>query len=164
MVFIKMFWKEILFALVVIGSIIAVYQIGAQSVRDDWKLEKAETALKMTQLQDQLTAAQTNVLIKYVEKVTEIKTKGKETIKYVPQIITKEVDAACNLPNGFVRLHNSAVDASAVESRPDVDAAPSGIELSTATETIVSNYTQCNAQRAQLNALIDVVEAWEKVE
>lgn len=164
MVFIKMFWKEILFAIIVGASIWAIYEIGAQSVRNEWDLDKARQSLKLTELQDKLTAAQTNVLIKYVEKVTEIQVKGKETIRYVPQIITKEVDANCTLTVGFTRLHDGAVDASAVKSRPDVDAAPSGIALSTATETIVSNYTQCNAQRAQLNALIDVVEAWEKVE
>lgn len=71
-----------------------------------------------------------------------IKVVYRDLIKEVPAYVTPEADRRCDLPVGFVRLHDQAAAGLPAVSAPagDVRDAPSGIPLSAASATIVDNY------------------------
>lgn len=66
----------------------------------------------------------------------------RDLIKEVPAYVTPEADRRCDLPVGFVRLHDQAVAGLPEVPAPagDVRDAPSGIALSAASGVIVGNY------------------------
>jgi hypothetical protein len=65
------------------------------------------------------------------------------------------------LPSAFVRLHDDAATSrvsSDAEASGESACAPSTVTTAQAAGVIASNYDACNAQAAQLDALIDWVE------
>lgn len=89
-----------------------------------------------------------------------LETNTRTIIERVPTYVTAKADAACVLPNGFVRL----LDAAGTGTDPDIlpgassepDDAPSGIPLSQATALLAENLGNFAKTRQQL---IDA-EAW----
>ncbi|WP_374576127.1 hypothetical protein [Phenylobacterium sp.] len=79
----------------------------------------------------------------------------------IPKHVPPEAVARCDVPAGFVRLHDAA--AQGVPAVPDAaglpDAAASGVGLDTVAAAVVGNYEACNAVRVQLSALQDWVRA-----
>lgn len=74
--------------------------------------------------------------------VERIKVVYRDLIKEVPTYVTPEADRRCDLPVGFVRLHDQAAAGLPQVSAPagDVRDAPSGVPLSAASGVIVGNY------------------------
>jgi hypothetical protein len=99
----------------------------------------------------------------YVEKLKVIKEKGDVIIQKVPEYISKDSDAKCDVPNGFVVLHNSAVKNEVPDTTREFNEESSGVELSTVAKTVAGNYTTCNEVREQLKSLQDWVKAQEKI-
>lgn len=97
--------------------------------------------------------ANTKVVTQYVDRVREIRVKGDTIIQRVPVYVTKEADAACTVPVGFVRLHDAAAANLPPGDPGDADARDSGLALSAVAETVSDNYTACHAVVAQLDAL-----------
>lgn len=79
----------------------------------------------------------------------------------IPLHVPAEAVARCDVPVGFVRLHDAA--AQGVPTVPDPagrpDAAATGVGLDAVAGAVVDNYETCNAVRAQLAALQDWVRA-----
>ena len=105
----------------------------------------------------------TKVITKYVTKIEVVKEKGNEIIKQVPVYITKDADAKCDVPNGFVVLHNSAVKNEIPNTAREFNEKSSGVELSTVGKTVAGNYTTCNEVREQLTTLQDWIKQQEKL-
>jgi hypothetical protein len=99
----------------------------------------------------------------YIERTKVIKEKGDVIIEKVPEYISKDADAKCDVPNGFVVLHNSAVKNEIPNTARDFNEKPSGVELSTVGKTVAGNYTTCNEVREQLRSLQDWVKEQEKL-
>lgn len=99
----------------------------------------------------------------YIERTKIIKEKGDVIIEKVPEYITKEADAKCDVPNGFVVLHNSAVKNEVPNTARDFNEKSSGVELSTVGKTVAENYTTCNETREQLRSLQDWLRSQEKL-
>ncbi len=89
--------------------VVSVYFIGADAEHDAWqskvdKLENDMLVLKNTQ-----QVVNEIIVEKYVDRPIEVITKHTETIiQKIPQVITKEVDAKCIIPNTVIELHNEA--------------------------------------------------------
>lgn len=114
--------------------------------------------------------ATVEVVTKYVDRVQKIYVKGKETVREVPIYITKESDAKCDIPLGFVRSHNKAANPTDTDTKtelPETSGAPNDattdIRLSEATETITGNYGTCNLVAEQLKALQDWIRQQEQL-
>lgn len=77
-----------------------------------------------------------------------------EIIRYVPKYITVQADARCVLPNGFVRLLDSALTGTAPGDLPgstgELDSAPSGLTLSQATALLAQSLGDYAATRARI--------------
>jgi hypothetical protein len=99
----------------------------------------------------------------YIERTKVIKEKGDVIIEKVPEYISKDADAKCDVPNGFVVLHNSAVKNEVPNTPREFNEKSSGVELSTVGKTVAGNYTTCNEVREQLRSLQDWVKEQEKL-
>jgi hypothetical protein len=99
----------------------------------------------------------------YIERTKVIKEKGDVIVEKVPEYITKDADAKCDVPNGFVVLHNSAVKNEIPNTPREFNEKSSGVELSTVGKTVAGNYTTCNEVREQLRSLQDWVKEQEKL-
>lgn len=117
------------------------------------RADKAET--KVAELTNTLKNRKEVVktVTEYVDRVHTIHVKGDTIIKEVTRYVSPEADAACTVPVGFVRMHNAAAANQPDPSLGAADAAPAGIALSTASETIATNYTTCHANAEQLTRL-----------
>ncbi len=99
----------------------------------------------------------------YIERTKVIKEKGDVIVEKVPEYITKDADAKCDVPNGFVVLHNSAVKNEIPNTAREFNEKSSGVELSTVGKTVAGNYTTCNEVREQLRSLQEWVKEQEKL-
>lgn len=92
----------------------------------------------------------TETEIKYVDRIKIVERKGREIVVKVPVYINQTDDAACELRNGFVRLHDGAARNDPPATPAESDRAPSGVALSEAVSTVVDNYTVCLKWREQV--------------
>jgi hypothetical protein len=86
------------------------------------------------------------------ERIIKVREKGKEIIREIPVIVTKEVEKACpqGMPHGFVRLHDAAARNATPGPSPIPDAAPAGVTIAQTSSTITDNYTECHVWREQV--------------
>jgi len=89
------------------------------------------------------------VVKKYTEKVKEIEVVHDQIAE---QINTKD-DHMCDVPESFVRLHDSAAKNTISESSSATDGASSGVALSTVENTIIDNYELYHKVAEELSAL-----------
>jgi len=87
----------------------------------------------------------------YVPQEAKIKTVTQTIVKEVPVYVTKQDDARCVIPNGFVRLHDSATKGELPGGPAGTDGEPSGVELSTVAKTVTSNYGVCHLALSRLS-------------
>jgi cell division protein FtsB len=99
----------------------------------------------------------------YIEKTKIIKEKGDVIVQKVPEYISKDADAKCDVSNGFVVLHNSAVKNEIPNTTREFNEKSSGVEISTVGRTVTENYTTCNEVREQLISLQDWIKQQEKL-
>ncbi|MFN3522241.1 MAG: hypothetical protein ACK4YQ_08320 [Phenylobacterium sp.] len=87
-------------------------------------------------------------------------------VREIPRHVPADAAARCDVPVGFVRLHDAA--AQGVPTVPDAagrpDGAASGVDLPAVAETLIDNYETCNAVRDQLAALQGWVRAQSAVQ
>lgn len=103
------------------------------------------------------------IVTKYKEKIVVVKEKGDVIIQKVPEFITKESDAKCVVPNGFVVLHDSASKNEVPKASSSTDGDASGVALSQVATTVAGNYTTCHEVREQLKSLQEWVKEQEKI-
>ena len=94
------------------------------------------------------------------ERIVEVREVFRTIDREIPIYVTKDANARCDVPLGFVRLHDSAAAGAHTPTLPDPAAAThdsaSGVELSAVTETVIENYGICHAEREKLRSL----QAW----
>ncbi|VVE71610.1 hypothetical protein PAN31117_04112 [Pandoraea anapnoica] len=129
-----------------------------QQFRLDAAVRRAGAAEKeVKQLKVDLNDARENpvVITQYVDRVREVRVKGDTIIQKVPVYVTAQADAACTVPVGFVRLHDTAAANTALDDPSDSDARPSGVALSAVATTVADNYTAYHELAARFDALRD---------
>lgn len=96
------------------------------------------------------TVIQTEYVFK--DRVQKVYVKGEDIIHEIPMYIRETVEKACpqGLPNGFVRVHDSAASNNSAGPAADTDADPSGVTLAKAGEVIARNYRSYNVCREQV--------------
>jgi len=147
----------------IVALVFGLYMEGGISNQEKWEARVAEAKLEMAKKENASAEATTKVVTKYVTKIEIVKEKGDVIIKEIPKFISKDADAKCAVPNGFVLLHDSASINEVPDTTRDVDEGSSSIKLSTVTETVVGNYNVCHQNAEQLKALQDWVREQEKI-
>lgn len=94
---------------------------------------------------------------KHAEALAEIVVVNRIITREVPRYVTIEADRRCDVPAGFVSLHDAAAggrvpEVSGTAGSPDD---PSGVALSAVAATVAGNYGTCHAA-------IEQVKAWQE--
>lgn len=135
---------------------------GAGHVQGQWDAATVKQSLTVAKVQKRQAEATVQVVTQYVDRVKIVREKGAEIVKEIPVYVPVEADAACVLPRGFVRLHDAAADGQLSDPAGPADAAPAGIALSAAAETVADNYQRCHENAEQLIALQEWVRQMDR--
>jgi hypothetical protein len=143
--------------------VFGVYMEGGIATQEKWEAKVAEVKLEMAQKETASVETTVKVVTKYVNKVQIVKEKGNDIIKQVPVYITKDADTKCDVPTGFVVLHDSASRNEVPDATRKVDATTSTVKISGVAETVVDNYTTYHEVAEQLRSLQDWVREQQKI-
>jgi hypothetical protein len=97
-----------------------------------------------------------------VEKYKEQVKKNEEIHDQIQSQVTTKDDNMCNVPESFVRLHDSAAKNTVPGPSEGTDGTASGIALSEVERTIIDNYSTYNKLADQLRALQEWVSEEKK--
>jgi len=147
----------------IIVLVFGVYMEGGISNQEKWEAKVAEVKLEMAKKETASAEVTTKVITKYVTKIEVVKEKGNEIIKQVPVYITKDADAKCDVPNGFVVLHDSASRNEVPDPTRKVDGTTSAVKISGVAETVIVNYTTYHQVAEQLKSLQEWIKEQQKV-
>jgi predicted transcriptional regulator len=150
-----------------VGSVIVLafglYLEGGMSNEDKWQLKVKEMQAEIAKTEKEGAEASVKVVTKYVDRVQIVKEKGDAIVQKIPEYISKDADAKCPIPNGFVVLHDAAAKGEVPDSTRDVNEATSRVALSTVGKTVTENYTICHQTEEQLKSLQEWVRTQEKI-
>jgi hypothetical protein len=124
----------------------------------------ARAAADSAERQRQVDQAAAAVAVRDAQARARIVTVTHTLTQKVPVYVTRQSDARCIVPVGFVRLHDAAA---AGQPLPDdsagADDPAADIALSDVGRTVVDNYGTCNAIRQQLIDLQDLLKTQTSV-
>jgi hypothetical protein len=143
--------------------IIGLYMEGGISNQEKWEARVAEAKLEMAKKEVASADATVKVVTKYVNVDRIVKENGDAIVKEIPKFISKDADAQCVVPNGFVVLHDSASRNEVPDSTRGVDEGASKVKLSGIAETVTQNYTTYHQVSEQLKALQDWVKQQQSI-
>jgi len=143
--------------------VFGVYMEGGIATQEKWEARVAEVKLEMSKKETASAETTTKVVTKYINKVQIVKEKGDEIIKQVPVYISKDADAKCDVPTGFVVLHDSASRNEVPDATRKSDVTTSTIKISGVAETVVDNYTTYHEVAQQLRSLQEWVREQQKI-
>jgi hypothetical protein len=143
--------------------VFGVYMEGGIATQEKWEAKVAEVKLEMAKKETASAETTVKVVTKYVNKVQIVKEKGNDIIKQVPVYITKDADAKCDVPTGFVVLHDSASRNEVPDATRKIDATTSAVKISGVAETVVDNYTTYHEVAEQLRSLQEWVREQQKI-
>jgi len=115
-----------------------------------WQL--AQDAEFIANMKPKQAKATERVRVVFIEKAAEIKWRTKTITERVPEYVTPKDDAGCVVNNGFKRVHDAAAGGTVPGSPAGTDGAPSGIALSSVSETVAANYGTAHLCAARLEA------------
>jgi len=147
----------------IIVLVFGVYMEGGISNQEKWEAKVAEVKLEMAKKETASAEVTTKVITKYVTKIEVVKEKGNEIIKQVPVYITKDADAKCDVPTGFVVLHDSASRNEVPDSTRSINAGTSEVKLSDVATTVTENYTTYHKVAEQLKSLQEWIKLQQSI-
>lgn len=107
--FLAKYWRPAAIAVLAGGLLYGAYRHGKNEVREEWDLEKAETAEYIARLEANQGKETIRTITEYVDRVKVVNVKGDTIIKEVPKYVTVQDDTRCGvIGDGFVRLWNAA--------------------------------------------------------
>lgn len=145
----------------ILGTILVVVGVFAHGgiwTQQEFLKEIEKAKQEIARIEAESKKISERVVVQYKDRIVTIREQGEQIVKEVPVYITKESDAKCDVPNGFVVLHDSASQNEVPRASSSTDGDSSGVALSQVATTVVGNYTTCHEVRAQLKALQDWVK------
>ena len=99
-------------ALLVIG----VYWRGGYAIEMEWRERVAEVEARVAAAEAQSKEENVKIVTKVVTKIQVVRTRGEDIVKYVDREIIKydtkfAPGGQCEIPQEFIRAHNSAAEA-----------------------------------------------------
>lgn len=130
------------------------YVKGYSHAENKYELEKAKFLADSERTYNELLIKKNKVDIQVVTEYLEKKvyiTKWRErNVSVIDEIPVRTV---CDLPNGWVHIHNSSANGLHADTTSAADGTPSGINTSEALGGIVQNYGTCHETAEQLKSL-----------
>ena len=138
------------------------FEEGRSTVYAEWKSEREQQDAARQSVNTRQAQETVKVVTEYIDRVQVIKETAEPIIKEVTVYVSR--DTECDIPHGFVSLHDAAAHSLPVpEPAEHPYDAPSGIDLTTATETIAENYIRCADNTDKLIALQHWVKRMQAV-
>lgn len=144
------------------GGVYAAHRWDAGTIADLKRADalvaahQAEAALALQKAQDAVTLA---AALKEASAQARVRLVTHTIIEKVPLYVTSKADAACIVPDGFVRLFDAAASGAVPGPARESDDAASGVALSRVAELSVEHDGQYHAVAEQLTALQNWVRA-----
>jgi hypothetical protein len=151
--------KLIGIAMIVVG----VFVSGGLWTQREFLIEIEKAKEEIARIEKESAENTAKIEAEYKNKVVIIKEKGDVIIQKVPEYISKTSDAKCDVPNGFVVLHDSAAKNEIPNTTREFNENSSGVGLSEIATTVAGNYGTCHEVREQLKSLQDWVKEQEKI-
>lgn len=145
-------YKYVVAGLVALAVLVGAHELGFRRASAVGKATlvayKATAEAEAERYKAQVSAVETKVVTKYVDRIRTIREIGPETIREL-EVIRK---SDCVLPPAWRWLHDYYTGEQAPEARDSTDpSAP--VDCATATETITENYRRSRENAEQLKAL-----------
>lgn len=156
-------WRWIAIALVGAGLMGFGYVKGDEHGTEkltDYIGKQAKETVRTQGMREKIVS---KIEIKYRDRVRVIFEKGQTIVKEVPVYVTKEDDAGCTVPLGFVREFNAAWSGEPAGSPVQSDRGASGVPLSEASAADANNAAACLTYKAQRDGLIEFYREQQKV-
>lgn len=139
------------------------YKAGVEATELAHNVEKLKWIAKVSELQQQHEATVNGILTSYNGLVAEYETEIEKLRSQDPVIKTRyihkyvPVETLCDIPKGFVDLHNTAAKGLPLSDNPVNANATTNVTLQDVGSTVAVNYYQYNKVVAQLKALQQIV-------
>lgn len=142
-------YKILVALMVLMGIVIAAEYDGAARVRAKWDTERAAQATAAAKTETAQAAATVQVVTKYVDRIIKIK-----DTTHANKDRIRSLSDTCRLSPDWRVLHDAAA-LSIPAASPGADDSTTGIEATTALDTIIDNYSTANQCREQVMAWRD---------
>jgi hypothetical protein len=137
---------------IITAAVVAIYNTGYDHADTKGQLRFEQFKLEMTQrvavLNQQIAEAEAQIVVKYVDRiqtVNETRVVFRDRIEYVP--------SSCELSQGWVNVHDSAIRAERVSIEDAGQSGQSGVTDIQALQIVTDNYLTCEQTRQQLMSL-----------
>lgn len=145
-----------LLLIVAIGGYVAFQSHRVTSAEEAAAVAQADARRLRSELEEARMSQR--VVTRFVDRVRVVRERGATITKEIPVYVTARADARCDVPAGFVRVHDAAAaNLPLGEPAGDPDAPAPGITLSAVADTVAGNYGTCHEIREQLIGLQDYV-------
>lgn len=128
---------------------------GADHVQQQWASERARRSLTLARIDSRSAQLTTQVVTEYVDRIKVIHAAGQTVIQEVPVYVDQHADAACAVPDAFVRLWNGANRGQLPDAARPADASASAVVLSDIARQHGVEASQCRETEQQLSSLQD---------
>lgn len=139
-----------------------VFIHGGLWTQREYLIQLEEAKQQIAKIESQSKQITEKVVVQYRDKIVTIREQGETIVKEIPKYITVESDAKCDVPNGFVVLHDATAQTKVPPAPSSTDGDASGVKISEVGRTVSQNYTTCNQVREQLKSLQEWVRLQEK--
>lgn len=156
-------YKSIIQIVSVIVLAFSLYIEGGISNQTVWEAKVAQVKLDMAKKDAAAAEVTTKIVTKYVKQIETVKETGDVIIKQIPIYITKNDDSMCDIPNGFVLLHDSASRNEIPDTTRTPNAGTSDVKISEVTGTVIENYTTYYKLAEQLKSLQEWVKEQQRI-
>lgn len=146
---------KILAMVLLIGAVAGFsYVKGYSHAETKYEAEKAkflaDSERKYSELLLKKNKVDIQIVTEYVEKKVYITKWRERNVGAIDEIPTSTI---CELPNGWVHIHNSSVAGLHADTSSAADGTPSGINTSEALGGVVENYSTCHENAEKLKSL-----------
>lgn len=144
--------------LLLMGIVVAAEYDGAARVKATWDAERAAQTIASAKTETAQAAATVQVVTKYVDRIIKVK-----DVTHENQDRARSLSDTCRLSPEWVQLHDAAA-LSIPAASPSADDSTTGVEATTALDTIITNYSTANQCREQVMAWQDWAKKMQESE
>jgi len=135
--------------LIVVLVLTTAFFFGHHMNEQKWLDRVKEMEQKVAVAEQKSHEVNTVVETKIVEKIKYIKD-TKNANKETANLIAKQLNNTCSVPESTIMLINSASQNEVARSSSIADGSPSNVRASEVIETVVENYARCNDLREKV--------------
>ena len=124
----------------VVLLVVGAYLFGSYGTEMVWRERVAELEAKVKVAEEKSQQVNTVIQEKVVTKIKVVKENVYVNKEIIKEVVGKQLDSQCTLPNSVVSLHDSASRNEVSRGASSTDGTPSPVKASELLTTVVENY------------------------